>query len=272
VTLADPPFAEAVIWAELLEVNAPVDAVKLADEAPAGTDTDAGTVRFELLSLNTTVRLAGVAFVSATVQAEEEFGPSVVGLHARVETRGVVTRLMVADAEPPFAEAVICAELSAVNAVAVAVKLADEAPAATETEAGSLRFALLSLSVTVSPEVGALVSPSVQVEDPLGARVAGLHARVETLGVVTRLMVADAEPPFAEAVICAELSAVNAVAVAVKLADEAPAATGTEAGSLRLELLSLRATVSAPGVTPVSVTVQDEVPLGPMLAGLQVRP
>jgi hypothetical protein len=70
-----------------LPATAPVEAVKVADVALAGTVTDAGTVRAERLELNVTM----TPFVEAgwqriTVQALEELGPRLVGLHESAET------------------------------------------------------------------------------------------------------------------------------------------------------------------------------------------
>ena len=59
---------------------------------------------------------------------------------------------------------------------AVAVKVAVEAPAATVTEAGTVREVLLSVIVTLEPPVGAACeSVTVQVELAPAAIVAGEH-------------------------------------------------------------------------------------------------
>ena len=68
---------------------------------------------------------------------------------------------------------------SLVTAAAVAVKVAEVAPAATVTEAGTVTAVLSLESVTVAPPVGAAaVRVTVQPLVPGVASVAGLHARV----------------------------------------------------------------------------------------------
>jgi hypothetical protein len=60
--------------------------------------------------------------------------------------------------------------------------------------------------------------------------------------------------------------------VALKVAEVAAAATVTDAGTLRVELLFVRATVAPPvGAGCVNVTVQVLEEPGPRLVGLQAR-
>jgi hypothetical protein len=76
----------------------------------------------------------------------------------------------------------------------VAVKVADVAAAATVTEAGTVRVALLLVRVTEAPPAGAaLVRVTVQVEEAFWPRLVGLQASEETRTGATRLMVAFAE-------------------------------------------------------------------------------
>jgi hypothetical protein len=76
----------------------------------------------------------------------------------------------------------------------VALKVAEAAPAATVTDAGTVRVALVLVRVTAAPPVGAgLVSVIVQVLAELGPRLVGLQASEETRTDVTRPMVTWAE-------------------------------------------------------------------------------
>jgi hypothetical protein len=71
----------------------------------------------------------------------------------------------------------------------------------------------------------------------------------------------------------AVLSAVMVEAVAEKVAEVAPAATVTEAGTVNAALLSDKETTAPPdGAAPVRLTVQVDVPEPVMLLGLQLSP
>jgi hypothetical protein len=79
---------------------AEVVTVKVADEAPAATVTDAGTVRTELVLVKVTIAPpVGAAWVRVTVQVLEEMGPRLMELQDSEETNTGATRLMVALAE-----------------------------------------------------------------------------------------------------------------------------------------------------------------------------
>jgi len=82
---------------------AAVVAMKLADAAAAGTVTDGGTVRVELVLVRVTIAPpAGAGLVNETVQVLEELGPRLLGLQASEETRTKATRVTVALAELPL--------------------------------------------------------------------------------------------------------------------------------------------------------------------------
>ena len=81
----------------------------------------------------------------------------------------------------------------AIEAAAVALKVAVVAPAATVTDAGTVSVPLVLVTVTAAPPVGAArVSVTVQVLVELGPRLVGLQASGET-STATRLTVALAE-------------------------------------------------------------------------------
>ena len=85
----------------------------------------------------------------------------------------------------------------AINAAAVALKVAVVAPAATVTVAGTVSEALLLASVTLDPPAGeACVRVTVQVLTALCPRVAGLHTTPETRTGASRLIADVLDPPF----------------------------------------------------------------------------
>jgi hypothetical protein len=76
----------------------------------------------------------------------------------------------------------------------VTVKVAEVAAAATVTDAGTVRVALVFDKVTLAPPVGAaLVSVTVQVLDALDPRLLGLHDTAETNTAAVRFTVVLAE-------------------------------------------------------------------------------
>jgi ABC-type sugar transport system substrate-binding protein len=79
-------------------------------------------------------------------------------------------------------------------AAVLALKVAVVAAAATVTDAGTVRVALVLLRVTLAPPVGATwVMVTVQVLDEFGPRLVGLQTSEETSTGATRLMLALAE-------------------------------------------------------------------------------
>jgi len=83
-----------------LDATVVVVALKVAVVAAAATVTEAGTVKVALVFVRVTAAPpVGAAFVSVTVQVLDAFGPKLVGLHAREDTRTEATRLTVVLAE-----------------------------------------------------------------------------------------------------------------------------------------------------------------------------
>ena len=82
----------------------------------------------------------------------------------------------------------------AMEAAAVALKVAVVAPPVTVTDAGTVSRALLLPSVTLDPPVGAVcVNVTVHVLTALCPTLVGLHAKVDTSTGANRLMVAVSE-------------------------------------------------------------------------------
>jgi hypothetical protein len=131
-------------------------AENVAVQDPAGTFTEVGTVNAGLLAETDTLMPAGGAGAERVrVQVEDEPASSVVALHASAETSTGATRLKVAVWEALFSVAVMVALWVVVTVPAVAVKVAEVAPAATGTEAGTVNDVLLSEIATTLPAGGA---------------------------------------------------------------------------------------------------------------------
>jgi hypothetical protein len=261
--VTEEPEREAVMVAVPLAVMLEAVAEKVAEVAPAATVTEAGTESAALLSERvTTAPPAGAALLRVTVQVEEAPEVSEVGLQERLVGMVVVTKPREKVTEEPDREAVMMAVLSAVSVAAVAEKVAEVAPAATVTEAGTESAALLSERVTTAPPAGAaLLKVTVQVEEAPEVREVGLQERLVGTVLVTRLKEKVTEEPEREAVMMAVLSAVRVAAVAEKAAEVAPAATVTEAGTVSAALLSERVTTAPPmgaGLLRATVQVLEE--------------
>jgi len=130
---------------------------------------------------------------------------------------------------------------------AVAVKVAEEAPPATVTEAGVESTELLSEIATARPPEGAAwESVTVQVADALELREVGEQAREVKVAGATRDNAADCEAPLRVAVTVADWLDETVPAVAVKVAEDAPLAAVTEAGTEITAVLSEIATARPP--------------------------
>ena len=91
--------------------------------------------------------------------------------------------------------------LKAIVAAAVALNVAVVVPAATSTEAGTVREGLLLDSITVEPPEGAVcVRVTAQLLTALGPRLVGLQITPETNPGARRLMVVVCELPLSIAV------------------------------------------------------------------------
>jgi hypothetical protein len=178
-----------------LLLNAVVVALNAAVTALAATVTDAGTVRVALLLDRLTFAPpVGAAWVRVTVQVLEAFGPRLAGLQDNDDIKTGAKRLTIVLAEAPLYEAVTVALELPLNAVVLALKVAEVAAAATVTDAGTVRVALLLDRLMLAPPVGAAwVSVTVQVLEAFDPRLAGLHAKEGSNTGATRLRLAVAE-------------------------------------------------------------------------------
>lgn len=165
--------------------------------------------------------------------------------------------------------AVTVTAVEALTAEVVAVKVAEVAPAATVTEAGSAAALELSLRVTAAPPVGAgPFSVTVPVELLPPTTVVGLKLNAEITGGTT-VRVAVLLPCELLAVMVTAVDAPTAEVVMVKLALVEPAATVTEAGTVAALELSLSETVAPPvPAAAARVTVPVELVPPVTLVGL----
>jgi len=86
-----------------LALMVPVVTVKVPEVAAAATVTDAGTVKVAFVLDNATLAPpVGAACVRVTVQLLDEFGPRLLGLHDKADTRTVAVRFTVVLAELPL--------------------------------------------------------------------------------------------------------------------------------------------------------------------------
>jgi hypothetical protein len=165
--------------------------------------------------------------------------------------------------------------LLAMEAAAVALKVAVLAPTGTVTDAGTVSRVLLLASVMLDPPAGAVWgSVTAHLLTAPCPRLAGTQATAETSTGASRLTLAVCELlPRVAVTIALWLLAMEADAVALKVAVVAPAATVTEGNTVSRPLLLTSVTLAPPvGAVWVSVTVQVLAALWPRLVGLQATP
>jgi len=156
------------------------------------------------------------------------------------------------------------------------MNLPDVPPAAIVTDAGTVRLALLSDSVTRVPPAGAApFKVMVQVVETPDEREVGIQAKAlicTGAAVVLMMTVVDREIEFAATETMTFVVADTAPAEAAKVAVVLPAATVTEAGTVRAALLSEMATGSPPdGAALLRVRVHVPLELGRRVDGEQLK-
>ena len=256
---AEAPDRSAEITAEPLVDTTEAVAEKVAEVAPEATGTEAGTVNAVLLLENdTTAPLAGAARFRVTVQVLVALDVRTEGLQETPVGMEPVTRLREKTVEEPDRDAMMVAVLSKVIVEAVAVNVAEVAPGATVTETGTVNnVVLMDKLMTAPPAEAALLRVTVQAAEVLEVSVSGSQMRLVGTVFVTRLREKLTEEPDSDAVMTAVLSVVIVEAVAEKVAEVAPAATVTEAGTVSRALFLERETTAPPvGAALLRVTVQ----------------
>jgi hypothetical protein len=147
----EDPFKAAVIVAFWSDEIVPAVTENVVVVFPLATETEPGAVSSPLLLDSDTVPPR--VFVSVTVQALVPPAPKVAGAHATELIAGGDVREIWVDRNDPFNDPVIVTIWSLEMTPAVAVNVAVVAPAATETDAGTVANALLLESATVPPPV-----------------------------------------------------------------------------------------------------------------------
>jgi hypothetical protein len=274
------PLRLAVSIAELLALTAAgALAVKPMLLAPDPMVTDGGTVTDALPLLSETLVEPVAAPLRLTVHAAVRGGVRLAGVHVRLESTGgppAAFRASVKFTETPLRLAVSRAEPLALTADgALAVNPALLAPDATVTDDGTLTDALPLDSATLVELATAPLRFTVQDDVAGGVKLAGVHVRIESVGVADGLFkvsVKFLELLFRVAVSRAEPLALTADgALAVNPALLAPDATVTDDGTLTDVLPLVSATLVEPATAALKFTVQDDVAGGVKLEGVHVR-
>jgi hypothetical protein len=171
-----------VIVTEVAELTWMVVTVKVAEEDPAATVTLAGVVELALLSESvTTMPPAGAKPVRVTVPVEELPPATGVGLMAtEVNAAGFTVSVVVRE---PFRVAVIVTGVAELTPLVVIENVAEVAPPATVTLAGTVAEGSLLASVTAMPPAGAALPRVTVPVEPLPPTTAvGLTVRFDTVG------------------------------------------------------------------------------------------
>lgn len=179
--------------------------------------------------------MPGVAFESVTVQFTVAGVITVDGVHATDCNTAGVTSVSPVMTVVPFNVAETFAMASAVNAPALAVNVALEAPCATVTDAGTVNCELSLASAIAVPLVADDDTVTMQLADALGPSDVGVHTMFDSdCGSGAGLRVTDAavDTPLDDAVTCAVTVALTAEAVAVNAAEEPLAGIVTDDGTV----------------------------------------
>ena len=175
----------------------PAVAVNVADVAPAGTVSEAGTgSAVVLLAASVTAPPpVGAAWLSVTVQVVATPEVMLVGAHASDDAPATGVTVTVAVVLPPRV-AVTVTVCGVATVPADPVNVIEVAPAGTAMEAGTVSAAvLLDATATLAPPVGATWSTvTVHVVAAPDAMLVGTHASEDTAGFGVTTTVAAALP------------------------------------------------------------------------------
>jgi len=245
-----PPFKEAVTVTADSPIGDSASArlVNSIVEDPAGTFTEDGTAKTQLLAESDTVIPPLVAGDDNVImQAAVDPADRMAGLQLTPVTSVGATRVKLAVCEAPFKLAVTAALCVLVSVPAVAVKVAVVAPGVTVTDAGTLKAALLLATATTLPPAGAAwLNVIVQVVEELAFTLAGLQDRPVTTMGATKVKLAVCVVPFKLALTVALCVVIGVPPAARKVAVIPPAGTVTDTGTVNHELLLARATALPP--------------------------
>lgn len=233
-----------------------VEIMNVAEVAPCGTVTDAGTEALVLLTDNwITEPPTGAGADKVTVPVIDAPPTTEYGETDRFSS---VAWLMVSVAELVCEAtfAVIVEVIGAPTLNVVIVKLAEVAPAAIITDEGNDAYPLLALSATITPPVGAgepMVTVPVTEVPPITEL--GERERVKAgAGLTVTNSVIVVEPCVPRILAVTELAGL--VVVSVKVPVEDPAGIVTEIGVNAFVLFDERKIIEPPGpAVPFTVTV-----------------
>lgn len=256
------PRTAVTVALQLVPIKVPAFTAKVAEVEPTGTVTLPGTLTSVLLEDSpTTAPPLGAAPLKVTVPTAED--PVAMALGETVRLTSVTGRMVrVADKTTPPPLAVIVTGVNVATVEVDIVKVAEMAPDATVTDAGTVAAVLLDdklMSVPPGPAGPSSVTVPVEEAPPL-TDVGEMENPFRTAGVTVKLAVFVLVP--SEAVTVADVEDETAEVVTVKVAEVEPAVTVTDDGTVTLVLLEDRLTLVPPeGATVPSVTVPvDELP------------
>jgi len=222
-----------------------VEAVNVAEEAPAAMDTVPGTMSVVRLLDSATVVAAAAGALRETVQVLDALLDIEAGVHESDVSWPDTVKFNVVLSEAPFKVAVMDAEPPTPTEPTVAVKLVELCPVAIMTEAGTETLELLLEIVIVVALVAGADRTTAQLEIPGAATVAGEQEIPLSTAVIVRLTEVDTVAPFQLALTDTDEADVSVPVVAAKLADDCPAGIVTLAGTASAALLLLRDTCAA---------------------------
>lgn len=253
------PLSVAVTVALVTAPTASVETVKVPLVAPAGIESEAGTVAAALSLLRATVTPpVGAASLKVRVAVLEAPPARLAGERVTELTEMVVTVSVVVTVAAPAVAAIVAATVEPTGVV-VTAKVAEVLPAGTVAVAGTLAAALSLDSAIAMPAAGAgPVKVTVPVLESPPKTETGATLTPAKTGALTE-NTAVALEPFALAPMVATVLTATAPVATVKVALVEFAVTLTVPGTVAAGLSLLRATTIPPaGAGAVRVTVAEE--------------
>ncbi len=259
--VAVDPLKLAVNTAVAFAATGVVVTVKVPEVAPAAIVAVPGTAAGLPEETGTVRPPAGAALPIVTVPMDETPPATVVGLTDRPVTTGAVIARLAAF-EEPFELAVMFAVRFDATELVVIVNVPVVAPAAIVAVPGTAA-PLSDDTVTVNPPTGAadeIVIVPVELTPP--STVVGFNERAETVGPCTNKL-PGLDVPFAIPLMVAVVSTPTATVVMLNVADVAPAAIVTDAGTVTEALFDASVILSPPVGAGLEIVTVPTDPLPP---------